>query len=320
MKPKVEIAVTSPLPGGALERLGRRWPLRVRETDGVLHGAALARFIGEATAAITLLADPVTAEVLEGCPHLRVVANYAVGYDNIDLEAARRLGIWVTNTPDVLTEATADLTWALILAVTRRVVEGDAMVRAGRFGGWKPDLLLGRGLQGKTLGILGYGRIGRAVTRRAAAFGLEVLFTSRREAAEGPGRQVDLETLLSSADILSIHCPLTPETDHLLDESRLRLLPRGAYLINTARGPIVDEAALARLLAEGHLAGAGLDVFEHEPLVHPDLVGLENVVLLPHVGSATVETRSAMADLVAANVEAVLDGREPPSPVVRGRS
>lgn len=316
----LKIAVTSPLPGNVLERLGDRWPVRIREKPGGLGEDELIRFIGDAAAVITLLADPVTARVLEGCPQLRIVANYAVGYDNIDVEAARRLGIWVTNTPDVLTGATADLAWALILAVTRRVVEGDAMVRAGRFHGWKPDLLLGRGLAGKTLGILGYGRIGRAVARRAGAFGMGVVFTSRQPVRDDLGRQVDLETLLRSSDVLSLHCPLSPQTHHLLDEDRLRLLPRGAFLVNTARGPIVDEAALARLLAEGHLGGAGLDVYEHEPAVHQDLLGLDNVVLLPHVGSATVETRSAMADLAAANVEAVLDGREPPSPVVRGRS
>ncbi|HHQ48620.1 MAG TPA: D-glycerate dehydrogenase [Acidobacteria bacterium] len=315
-----EIAVTSPLPGDALDRLARRFPVRVRPEGEPLDEAGLIGFIGEAAAAITLLADPVTAEVLERCPRLRVVANYAVGYDNIDLDAARRLGIWVTNTPDVLTAATADLTWALILAVTRRVVEGDAMVRAGRFTGWKPDLLLGSGLQGKTLGILGFGRIGRAVARRAPAFGMEVLFTSRKPVADGPGRWVDLDGLLAGSDILSVHCPLTPQTRHLLDEARLRRLRPGAFVVNTARGPIVDEAALARLLAEGHLAGVGLDVYEHEPRVEPALLSMDRAVLLPHVGSATVETRSAMAGLAAANVEAVLDGREPPAAVVRGRS
>ncbi len=315
-----EIAVTAPLPGDALDRLGRRFSLRVREGVSPLDEEGLIAFIGGAAAAITLLADPVTGAVLERCPRLRIVANYAVGYDNIDLETARRLGIWVTNTPDVLTEATADLTWALILAVTRRVVEGDGLVREGRFTGWQPALLLGSGLQGKTLGILGYGRIGRAVARRAPAFGMEVLYNSRRAASGGPGRPVDLDGLLAGSDILSVHCPLTPETHHLLDERRLRRLRRGAFVINTARGPIVDEAALARLLHDGHLAGAGLDVYEHEPRVHAGLPALPNAVLLPHVGSATVETRSAMADLAAANVEAVLAGREPPAPVVRGRS
>ena len=313
------IAVTAPLPGGALERLAARWPVRVRESSGVMSEREVLDFVGNAEAAITLLSHPVTATVLEGFPGLRIVANYAVGYDNVDLEAARRLGIWVTNTPDVLTGATADLTWALILAVTRRVVEGDAMVRRGEFRGWEPSLLLGPGLEGKTLGIVGFGRIGRAVARRAPAFGMEVVYASRHEHGDAPGRRVALEELLATAHVVSLHCPLTPETRHLLDARRLALMRRGAVLINTARGPVVDEAALVEALESGHLFGAGLDVYEREPEVHPGLVGRPDVVLLPHVGSATVETRGAMADLAAANVEAVLQGREPPTPVVRGR-
>jgi len=312
-----EVAVTWPLPGKALERLARRFDVRIRRERDPLDPAGLARFIGSAAAAITLLADPVTEEVFAGCPGLRVVANYAVGVNNVDLEAARRRGVVVTNTPDVLTEATADLTWALILAVTRRVVEGDALLRAGGFPGWRPDFLLGTGLQGKTLGIVGLGRIGRAVARRAAAFGMRVAATSRRpgSGAEEGVRRLTLDELLPQSDVLSVHCPLTPGTRHLLDERRLRMLPRGAYVINTARGPVIDEAALVRLLEEGHLGGAGLDVFEHEPAVHPGLLHRRDVVLTPHIGSATLETRSAMADLAAANVEAVLEGREPPTPV-----
>ncbi len=313
------IAVTAPLPGSALDRLAGRWPVRVRETAGPMDEEEVAAFIGEAAAAITLLSHPVTARVLEACPRLAVVANYAVGYDNVDVEAARRLGIWVTNTPDVLTEATADLAWALILAVTRRLLEGDALVRRGEFRGWEPSLLLGTGLQGKTLGIVGFGRIGRAVARRAPAFGMEVLHASRRAREGAPGRRVGLDELLGESDVVSLHCPLTPETRHLLDGRRLRSMRRGAVLINTARGPVVDEAALVEALRGGHLGGAGLDVYEREPEVHPGLLGLPNVVLLPHVGSATVETRSAMADLAAANVAAVLQGSEPPTPVVRGR-
>ncbi len=313
------IAVTAPLPGSALDRLAGRWPVRVREAAGPMDEEEVAAFIGEAAAAITLLSHPVTARVLEACPRLAVVANYAVGYDNVDVEAARRLGIWVTNTPDVLTEATADLAWALILAVTRRLLEGDALVRGGEFRGWEPSLLPGTGLQGKTLGIVGFGRIGRAVARRAPAFGMEVLHAGRSARPGAPGRRVGLDELLGESDVVSLHCPLTPETRHLLDGRRLRSMRRGAVLINTARGPVVDEAALVEALRGGHLGGAGLDVYEHEPEVHPGLLGLPNVVLLPHVGSATVETRSAMADLAAANVAAVLQGREPPTPVVRGR-
>lgn len=315
-----EVAVTSPLPGATLARLAEHVTVRVREDAAPLDEDALAEFIGEAVAAVTLLADPVTAAVLDRCPNLEVVANYAVGYNNVDVEAARVRGVWVTNTPDVLTEATADLALALILAVTRRVVEGDAFLRAGRFTGWRPELLLGTGLQGRTLGIVGYGRIGRAVARRALGFGLRIAYTAAGPVdAEPWARYLPLEELLRSSEVLSLHCPLTPATHHLLDARRLRLLPRGAVVVNTARGPVLDEAALVAALEEGHLGGAGLDVYEDEPAVHPGLLDRRDVVLLPHVGSATRETRAAMAELAVANVEAVLAGREPPTPVVRGR-
>jgi len=317
---EARVAVTYPLPGGAVQRLSARYETRVRRQAGAPTPGELHAFIGSAEAVITLLTDPVPAEVLEMCPHLRVIANCAVGYDNVDLEAARRLGVWVTNTPDVLTEATADLTWALILAVTRRVVEGDGLLRAGGFTGWRPDFFLGAGIQGRTLGIIGYGNIGRAVARRAAAFGMEVVYTDT-EPVDGvapEARFLPLEDLLRESHVLSVHCPLTPLTHHLLDRRRLGLLPSGAVVVNTARGPVVDESALAEALAEGRLSGAGLDVFEHEPRVHPALLKRSDVVLLPHLGSATVATRTAMADLAVANAEAVLEGREPPTPVVRG--
>ncbi len=316
-----EIAVTAALPGDALERLSERHRVRIRGERSPLDVRGLAEFIGTADAVITLLADPVTAAVLEACPGLRVVANYAVGHDNIDKEEAAARGVWVTNTPDVLTDATADLAWALMLAVTRRVVESDAYLRAGRFKGWEPDLLLGAGLSGRTLGIIGYGRIGRAVAVRASAFGVRVVYTEPHAPAapSAHAELVPLDELLAQSHLLSVHCPLTPGTHHLLNAERLARLPRGAYLVNTARGPIVEEAALVEALERGHLAGAGLDVYEDEPAVHPGLVGRSDVVLLPHVGSATLEARSAMADLAAANVGAVLAGLEPPTPVVRGR-
>ena len=314
-----EVAVTSPLPGGALARLATRHTVRVRPAGPALSGRELAEFVGAAEALICLLADRVGAELFVVCPRLAVVANYAVGVNNIDLEAARAAGVWVTNTPDVLTDATADLTWSLILAVARRVVEGDRLVRAGGFSGWKPDLLLGAGLQGKTLGIVGMGRIGRAVARRAGGFGMAVCYQTREVVspaeAGGAERVDDLDEFLSRSDVLSLHCPLTPETRHLLDGRRLRLLPRGAIVVNTSRGEVVDEAALADALASGHLAGAGLDVYEREPEVHPALMGRRDVVLLPHLGSATAEARHAMADLAVDNVLAVLDGKPPLTPV-----
>jgi len=316
-----EVAVTSPLPGGALGRLAERHTVRIRPHGRALAGREVADFVGQADALICLLADKVAAEVFTMCPRLAVVANYAVGVNNIDLEAARTSGVWVTNTPDVLTEATADMTWALILAVARRVVEGDRLVRAGGFTGWKPDLLLGAGLQGKTLGIVGMGRIGRAVARRASGFGMWVCYHSRKEvpALDGTGGEwvPTLEGLLARSNVLTLHCPLTPQTRHLMDERRLRMLPRGALVVNTSRGEIVDEDALARLLATGHLAGVGLDVFEREPAVHPALRGRADAVLLPHLGSATSEARTAMADLAVDNVLAVLSGKPPLTPVVR---
>lgn len=312
------VAVSSQLPGLALQRLGKRHTLRLRD-GGPLSGKALAAFAQGAQALICLLADRVDASFFAACPDVKVVAVYAVGVNNVDLAAAARAGVWVTNTPDVLTEATADLTLALLLAVTRRVVEGDRLVREGKFSGWRPDLLLGVGLSGKKLGVVGFGRIGQAVAKRARSFGLEVLYNSRRRHLEGEGEGVrfvgDLDELVAQVDFLSLHCPLTPETFHLMDRSRLLRMKPGAFLINVARGEVVDEGALVEVLRSGHLAGAGLDVYEREPHLHPGLAELPNVVLLPHLGSATRETREAMADLVVDNVLAVLEGKPPLTPV-----
>ena len=313
------VAVTAKLPGRALEMLEARHLIRLNRGRQLTDEDELAAFLGDADAALTLLANPITDRVLAACPRLRVVANCAVGFDNVDLDAARRRGVWVTNTPDVLTQATADLTWALILAVTRRLGEAERTLRAGRFRGWSLDFMLGSGIQGRQLGIVGYGRIGRAVARRAAGFGMTLAYSDREPLADPdpPAAFLPLEELLAGSHVVSLHAPLSDATHHLLDERRLRLMPRGSFLVNTARGPLVDEAALLRVLADGHLGGAGLDVFEAEPSVHPGLLELDNVVLLPHIGSATVETRAAMAELAAQNVLAVLAGDEPPTPVVR---
>jgi glyoxylate reductase len=317
----IEVAVTSTLPGEAEAMLAARFGLRVHRGAALTTEDELAAFVGAAAGAVTLLANPVSRRVLERCRELEVVGNVAVGYDNIDLAAAAERGVWITNTPDVLTEATADLAWALALAVTRRLCEAEAFLREGRFHGWALDLLLGSGLQGKRIGIVGYGRIGRAVARRALASGMEVACSDRAPIGDAapPALELPLDELLATSAVVSLHAPLDASTHHLIDERRLLLLPRGAVLVNTARGPLVDEAALVRVLESGHLGGAGLDVFEHEPAVHPGLLGRRDVVLLPHVGSATRETRAAMAELAARNVIAVLDGREPPTPVVRGR-
>jgi glyoxylate reductase len=274
--------------------------------------AFLAREGAACEALVTLLSHPVTRAVLEACPRLKIVANAAVGYDNIDVAAARERGVFVANTPGVLDRATADLTWALILACCRRVVEADRFLRDGRFTGWEPDLFLGMDLEGATLGIVGMGRIGTEVGRRAAAFGMRVAYHSRAAVDPPyPAEAMGLDDLLSAADVLTLHVPLTPATRGLLGRERLRRMKPGAVLVNTSRGPVVDEEAVAELLASGHLAAAGLDVYEREPAVHPALLTLPNAVLLPHIGSAGTRTRRVMADLALDNVERVLAGGTP---------
>ena len=278
-------------------------------------------------ALVTMLEDKVTCDVIEALsPELRIIAQYAVGYDNIDLECATRHGVYVTNTPEVLTDATADLTWALILAVTRRVVEADRFVRDGswkRSGtAWHPTMMLGYDLKGKVLGILGAGRIGSAVAKRALGFDMKIIYYNRHRVPEVEAlgaRYVDLETLFRESDILTIHTPLTPETQNLVNESRLRLMKRTAFIINTARGKIIDLDALYKALKEGWIAGAGLDVYPSEPLdpSHP-ITKLSNVVLAPHIGSATIETRARMAETVYRNLEAFYRRQRPPTLVNEG--
>jgi glyoxylate reductase len=266
-------------------------------------------------ALVTMFTDPVDATVLEAGADLKVVATVAVGFNNIDVAAARSRGVVVTNTPDVLTEATADLTWSIVLGLTRRIVEGDRLVRKGGWKGFAFDFMLGSDLRGKQLGIVGLGRIGRAVAARARAFGMRIAYTRGTPAPGEAAEAMPLDRLLSTSDVVSLHCPLTPDTKHLIDQPALMRMKRGAYLINASRGPIVDEAALAWALKNRLIAGAGLDVYEDEPKVHPDLLGFDNVVLVPHLGSATTETRTAMADLAAQNVVAVVSGNAPLTPV-----
>jgi len=263
---------------------------------------------------VSVLTDRVTATVLDASPELKVVSNIAVGYDNIDVAAARRRGVVVTNTPDVLTNATAELTWALILAVTRRVVEGDRLVRRNGWKGWALDFMLGMELTGKQLGIIGRGRIGRAVAARAPAFGMTAVFATRgSRTADLP--EMSIDELLVSSDVISIHTPLTDANRHFIDRRSLARMKRSAFLVNTARGPIVDEEALAWALQERLIAGAALDVYEREPAVVEKLFSLENVVLAPHLGSATRETRTAMIELAIKNAVSVLHGRPALTPV-----
>lgn len=292
----------------------------VDQDDPPSRAELLARVPG-VVGLITMLSEKVDAELLEAAgPGLRVVANFAVGYDNIDLEACRRRGVRVTNTPGVLTDATADLAWALILATARRVVEGDRLVRSGQWRGWAPLQLLGLQLTGATLGLVGAGRIGTAVGLRSVGFRMNVLYVDDHPSValeeQVGARRVSLGELLPVVDILSLHVPLTPQTRHLIGPRELAAMKPTAILINTARGPVVDEAALVEVLRSGRLAGAGFDVYEHEPRLTPGLAELPNVVLLPHLGSATTATRHRMSQMVAENVLAVLAGREPPNPVV----
>jgi glyoxylate reductase len=269
-----------------------------------------------------VLTDRIDRAAIDAGADLRVIANVAVGYDNIDVPYARERGIVVTNTPDVLTNAVAEFTWGLILAVARRIAEGDRLVRAGGWTGWALDFMLGTELAGKRLGVIGFGRIGRAVAVRAPAFGMEVIYAARRgsggpagDAAPGAARPVSVDELLVTSDVVTLHVPLRPDTRHLIDQRALMRMKRTAFLINTARGPVLDEAALAWALREGRIAGAALDVYDREPEVPAGLLGLDNVVLAPHLGSATRETRTAMADLAARNVMAVLSGEPPLTPV-----
>ena len=274
---------------------------------------------GDFVAVIPLLRRRLGEEELAKLPHLRVLAQCAVGYDNIDLAAATRRGIPVTNTPGVLTESTADLAWALILAVARRLKEGQQVIAGGEWTGWGPTQLLGMELNGATLGIVGAGRIGQAVGRRGVGFGMKIIYSDADpqpafEAATGAGR-VDLPHLLAESDVVTVHVPSTPETRGLFDRERFALMKPGALFVNTARGDVVDEAALLEAMEEGTLGGAGLDVFSREPHVRPELVAHPRIVCLPHIGSATTHTRRAMAELAVRNARAVLEGRSPPTPV-----
>jgi glyoxylate reductase len=314
---RMRVYVTAPLPGKALAELAHRHQVYVERRFSSAH---FRRELAKADAAITLLSHSVPVEALRAALRLRVVANYAVGYNNVDYREAQRLGIWVTHTPGVLTEATADLAWALVLAVSRRLVEANSFMKAGKFKGWAPGLFLGTGLQGKTLGIFGMGRIGQAVARRASAFGMKVLYCSRRSISRAAEKRLKARfapfgRLLGLSDVLTVHAPLTPETRGRFGAGEFSRMKRGAIFINTARGEIMDEGALAKALLSGRLSGAGLDVFEREPDMHPLLRRMPNVVALPHIASATMETRAAMAAMVCEDVRRVLEGRRPAHPI-----
>jgi len=317
-KPKVY--VTRELPERGMKIIKERFDAEVWPEYGPPPKTEIIRKARDVDALVTLLSDKIDAEVFDAAPKLKIVAQMAVGFDNIDVAEATRRGIYVTNTPGVLTETTADFAWALLMAIARRVVEADRYVRSGQWKvSWHPSMLLGRDVYGATLGIVGAGRIGTAVARRAKGFNMKILYYDvvpmpPEIEKELDAKRVDLDTLLRESDFVSIHVPLIKETYHLINEEKLKLMKKTAYLINNSRGPVVDEKALYKALKEGWIAGAALDVFEQEPtpLDNP-LLKLDNVVVAPHISSASYETRSRMAEMVAENLVAFFEGRTPPN-------
>ncbi len=319
------VIVTRKLPEAIETRMMELFDTRLNLDDRPLTQAELAEAMRQADVLVPTVTDRIDAGMLaQANSDLRLIANFGNGIDHIDLATARSRGITVTNTPGVLTEDTADMTMALILAVPRRLTEGERVVREGRWNGWSPTWMLGHRIWGKRLGILGMGRIGQAVARRARAFGLSIHYHNRNRVHADIERELEatywesLDQMLARMDIISVNCPHTPATFHLLSARRLELLQPHAYVVNTARGEVIDENALTRLLRKGAIAGAGLDVFEHEPAVNPKLVEMDNVVLLPHMGSATIEARIDMGEKVLINIKTFVDGHTPPDRVIAG--
>ncbi len=323
MRPR--LFVTREIPAKGLELLREHFRVEVWPEKREIPRDLLLEKVKDADALVTMLSERIDGEVFDAAPRLRIVANYAVGYDNIDVREATRRGIYVTNTPDVLTDATADFAWALLLATARRLVEGDSFVRSGEWKkqgvAWHPLMLLGRDVYGKTIGVVGFGRIGQAVARRAKGFGMKILYNARSrkpEAEKELGAEFrPLDELLMESDFVVLAVPLTEETYHMINEERLKLMKPNAVLVNIARGKVVDTGALVRALREGWIAGAGLDVFEEEPYYNEDLFGLKNVVLAPHIGSASYGAREGMAELVARNLISFKMGEVPPTLVNR---
>ena len=311
----MKILITRKVPGIAVQLLQAHFEVDMHAGPSPMSTGELKRRVKDAAGILTLLTDQIDREIIESAAALRVISNHAVGVDNIDLASATRRGIAVTNTPSVLTDATADFTWALLLAVSRNILAGDRLVRSGTFSGWDPLMLLGADLKGKTLGIVGAGRIGSAVAARSRGWEMDICYfnrsVKRRLEKETGARRVALPELLQSADFVTIHLPLSAETTHLIGAAELALMKPGAYLINTARGAIIDEQALVAALRARRIAGAALDVFEREPDLAAGLAELENVLLAPHIASATHHTRNQMAEIAAQNIIHILQGRPP---------
>ena len=314
-----KVVVTGKIPAGGLARLKAEHDVTAWESDEAISRAELLSMVAGADAIVSLLTEKIDDELLDAAgPQLQSVSNVAVGYNNIDVPACEKRGVLVTNTPGVLTEATADIAMSLILMATRRLGEGERVIRAQEPWQWGMFYMLGMGLQGRQLGIVGMGQIGIATARRAKAFGMNIAYTRRTPLEDHVVKELDakfmtMDELIESSDVLSLHCPYSPATHHLMSENQFARMKKTAFLINTARGPIVNEQALVDALKAGEIAGAGLDVFENEPAVNPGLLELDNAVLIPHLGSATVETRAAMADIAATNALAILSGAQAPN-------
>jgi len=320
---KPVVIVTRKLPDAIETRMRELFDTRLNHDDKPMTQAELIEAVKTADVLVPTVTDKIDSKVIvRAGPNLKLIANFGTGVDNIDVKTALEKGITVTNTPGVLTEDTADMTMALILAVPRRLVEGVKELEAEKFQGWSPSWMLGNRLQGKRLGIVGMGRIGQAVARRAKAFGLQIHYHNRKPVSAAIERELEatywesLDQMLMRMDIVSINCPHTPATYHLLSARRLKLMKPSAYIVNTARGEVIDENTLARMLEQGQLSGAGLDVFEHEPAVNPKLLKLKNVTLLPHMGSATIEGRMDMGEKVIINIKTFADGHKPPDRVI----
>ncbi len=323
MAQKPKVVVTRKLPDPVETRMCELFDAELNSSDRPMSSDELVDALGRADVLVPTVTDRIDSRILSRAgPNLRLIANFGAGVDNIDVATANTRGITVTNTPGVLTEDTADMTMALILAAARRVVEGAQVVQSGGFSGWSPTWMLGRRIAGKRLGIIGMGRIGQAVARRAKAFGLSIHYHNRKPVSPRIAEDLDatywesLDQLLARMDVISVNCPHTPATFHLLSARRLKLLQPHAIVVNTARGEVIDEPALANMLARGEIAGAGLDVYENEPAINPKLLKLPNVVLLPHMGSATVESRIDMGEKVIINIKTFMDGHKPPDRVI----
>ncbi len=319
MSKKHRVYVTRKIPEIGINLLKEHFDVEVYPGDLGMPRDLLKQKVQNIDGLLCLLSETINREIIDIAPNIKIISNYAVGYNNIDVDYATQKGIVVTNTPEVLTDATADLAWALLMAVSRRIMESDNLIRRGEFKGWRPRMLLGADIKGQTLGIMGGGRIGSAMAERSRGWNMNILYfnlSQNQQLEEQLGaKRCSLEELLAESDFVSIHLPLTSETQHLIDATALKKMKSTAFIINTARGAIIDEKALVRALKEKWIAGAGLDVFENEPDLAPGLADLQNAVIVPHIGSATVSTRNKMAEIAAKNLIAVLNGEKPTSPV-----